>query len=142
MNLKIATLKARIIGLAETQKSFRRFANKKSGLDRHLLKSQAKETAREVRAALLAYGYLRGKTISQMESPESRSLVNIDAVTSMALAHFTPTPWQSGESWSTFHARQEAEVAALKARIREDLAAFNQAANRRLLDQSSGRESN
>jgi len=65
----LADLKALIKANAAETRRLRDEAQKVTGMDRWDLQQEARESAPDQRYLLLAYGYLRGKTIEQMESP-------------------------------------------------------------------------
>lgn len=66
------SLKQRIKELAEDTRSQREAARALTGMDKHDAKEDAKANAEETRNLLLAYGYLRGRSIEQMESLYTR----------------------------------------------------------------------
>ena len=67
----IASLKTSIKANAAETRAIREKARTLTGMDRWHKQREAEYDAYEQRYLLLAYGYLRGKTISQMESPYS-----------------------------------------------------------------------
>jgi TPR repeat protein len=91
-NPKLNTLKAQIKDQAEQGHSLREEARTLTGPDRHVLKVEANDIGSSARLDLLAYGYLRGRTIEQMESPTSRleNLPHLSAITDRALRYFRP----------------------------------------------------
>lgn len=68
----LRSLKQRIKDLAADTRSQRDEARALTGMDKHYAKEGAKENASEVRSLGLAYGYLRGRRIEQMESLYTR----------------------------------------------------------------------
>lgn len=67
----IALLKEQIKTNAADTRAKREEARTLTGMDRWYAQRRAEYNSYEQRCLLLAYGYLRGKTISQMESPYS-----------------------------------------------------------------------
>ncbi len=64
----VAALKQSIKERAAEGRNLRNQARATTGLDRHHLKVEARSYGDNTRYELLAYGYLRGRTIAQMES--------------------------------------------------------------------------
>ena len=67
-----ATIKANVKERAERAQRLRREARSRAGKERWELQHEARSLAKAQRTLLLAYGYLRGKSVSQMESQHTR----------------------------------------------------------------------
>jgi len=67
----LAKIKARLKYIAEDTRAIRDEARTLSGMDRWHKQREADENALTARSMGLAYGYLRGMSISRMESPYS-----------------------------------------------------------------------
>lgn len=96
----ITALKAEIKAKAAEIRELRNQARATSGPDRHALKTEARELgSTDARYLLLAYGYLRGRTISQMESPAThpRRLADPDTILYNARPYFQKGP--EAEPW-------------------------------------------
>lgn len=119
-NPKLADLKSRIKALACEGRTIRDDARTLEGEERHAKKQDALYVGSEARALLLAYGYLRGRSISDMESPYSRpeNLLHHSAIWSIVESYYP----DRGEDES--EADYAAAKAALKAHIESDLKAW------------------
>ena len=119
-NPKLADLKTRIKALACDGRTIREDARTLAGEERHSKKQDALYVGSEARVLLLAYGYLRGRSIAQMESEFSRpeNLIPASAIVSTAMGYYP----DRGEDES--QEDYAATLAALKAHIESDLKAW------------------
>jgi hypothetical protein len=119
-NPKLNDLQATIKVLATEGRSIRNEARDLTDEARHSRKQDALHVGADARIKLLAYGYLRGRTISQIESPHSRpeNLPSAESIIACALEHFRPRGEEQTE------AEQDAAKAALQAVIETDLKAW------------------
>jgi hypothetical protein len=131
-NPKLNGLQAEIKDKAAQGRSLRDEARTLTGPDRHALKVEANDLGSDARLDLLAYGYLRGRTIEQMESPTSRpeNLPSVSSIVDHTLWHFRPQ--QEEETPEEYQAAR----AALKAVIEADLKAWR----KRLIINATERE--
>lgn len=130
----LAPLRASIKSNAEDAHRLRAEARLESGPDRHRLKQEAKWPADDTRTMLLAYGYLRGRTIAQMESGHSlpENLPSAQHILGYAAPAFMegpdvedalqPTPSPKTKTlnhpdWAEFKARVEADLKSWKAQL-------------------------
>lgn len=96
----IGTLKDAIKEKATEGRDLRNQARATSGLDRHALKEEARTLgSQDTRFLLLAYGYLRGRRIEQMESSSShpKRLVEAVSICDAARPYFQKGP--EAEAW-------------------------------------------
>ena len=82
----LTSLRHEIKQNAEIARGLRVLARATSHDERHALKEEAKGYAHSTRYSLLAFGYLRGLSIRQMESPHTRE----HAFASAILNHAKP----------------------------------------------------
>lgn len=96
----ISLLKEEIKQRAAESRDLRNQARATTGMDRHALKQAARSYGEDTRPLLLAYGYLRGKTIEQMESASTHPLRLADcgAILSAARPFFQKGP--EAEPWT------------------------------------------
>jgi len=90
----IVTLKTSIKANAAETRAKREEARKLSGMDRWYAQREAEYNAYNQRYLLIAYGYLRGKSISQMESPYSdpEEIPSSDGILRIARGVFNKGP--------------------------------------------------
>ena len=96
----LAKLKVYIKANAEEARGYRDAAQKVTGEDRWALQQDARDIACTQRHELLAFGYLRGKDIDDMESPYTRldNLPEPSLILAYARAVFMKGP--DAEPWS------------------------------------------
>lgn len=85
-------LKSEIKTRSAYARELRNEARKTFGMDRWSIQYRANSMGRETRTLLLAYGYLRGKTLEQMESAVSDpgTMPSARAISIKALEYFRP----------------------------------------------------
>lgn len=114
----ISGLKAAIKTSASETRQAREEARTLSGLDRHWALVDAEDP--DARYLHLAYGYLRGRTISQMESETTRSdnFPSADRILSAARPYFNQglDAEESPASWDEFEATIRTDIKQWKAR--------------------------
>ena len=120
----IAGLKSEIKTRSEDTRAGRIYARTLHGSERHSAKVAARDDG--IRWLLLAYGYLRGLKIAQMES-ETTLWENRPDATRIALAarkHFnkgpdalSETPEVAAEHWAAFEAMIRADIQQWHARL-------------------------
>ena len=116
----IDSLKNQIKDLASESRSIREEARTLSGRDRYNRQRDADALAPQARNLQLAYGYLRGRTISQMQSEFTESFPwGLEtAISAFALMHFRPrAEGESDEDWE----KAKADLAAF---IKDDIKQF------------------
>lgn len=100
-NPKLNELKTEIKAKAAEGRALRDEARGQKGMTRWETKAQANYVGSDARDLLLAYGYLRGKKMEDMESPFSRpeNLPSVKDIIALANEHFQPQEEESGEEY-------------------------------------------
>ena len=102
--------------------SLRAEARTLSGMDRHYRKQSAKDFSEHTRCHLLAYGYLKGRTIAGMESEHSliENLPRIDHILLIAKEAFNKGPDatpETSQDWAAFEAAVKEDFRQWKIRL-------------------------
>ena len=110
----LSKLRREIKKNAEMARNLREQARATSHDERHSLKLDANGYAYSTRYALLAYGYLRGLSIREMESPFTHNLAVATAITNYAKPCFRKlvdeTPEEYAAAWKDFYDHVQADV--------------------------------
>ena len=118
----IALLKEQIKTNAADTRAKREEARTLTGMDRWYAQRRAEFNSYEQRCLLLAYGYLRGKSISQMESPYSDpdEIPSADEILNIAALPFFnqgPEGKEHPADWDEFTAHVEEDLKKWKAQV-------------------------
>ena len=133
-------LKTRIVGTTAQIKHLRLAAQKVKGNKRHLLKMQARDLGTtQARAEHLALAYLRGRMVWQVESPNTRTPVDVGQVVSLALEHWKPLPKNPDGTWKAHFDKAHADKESFRAMIEADLKRWNDIARDNLTGVNTGR---
>lgn len=112
----LAPMREELKTTAATVRDLRTQARATSHDERHSLKEEAKSYAHWTRHELLAYGYLRGLSIREMESPHTTNHASARQIIKHAEARFRELAADPDEeyetAWAEFKAHVEADVKA------------------------------
>jgi hypothetical protein len=115
-------IKENIKANASEAHNLRAEARTLSGMDRHYTKQSAKGYSGDTRCHLLAYGYLKGRTLSEMESPYSRieNFPRVEYILSIAKEAFNKGPDatpETAQDWDAFEASVKVDIVQWKTKL-------------------------